>query len=138
MSSSFYPAFSLSGDYTVLGEFTLNSKSYSCQQKIQVRAPGIRAEACWDTEGQSVDLDLHMAQVTYGATCANNGWNATCANQDCYFANCKSGSPNWFPPNPSTSACQGWGSKTTGACNNPRLESRPHLVLHRPDESERV
>ncbi len=122
VTSSFYPAFSLSGDYSVEGEFDLNGQHYSCQQKIQVRAPGIRAEACWDTEGQSVDLDLHMAQVTYGASCAKKGWNGTCANQDCYFANCKSASPNWFPPNPSTAVCQGWGSKTTGACNNPRLD----------------
>jgi hypothetical protein len=122
VTSSFYPAFSLSGDYSVQGEFYLNGQYYSCEQKIQVRAPGIRAEACWDTEGQGVDLDLHMAQVTFGASCVDKGWNDTCTNQDCYFSNCSGESPSWFPTNPSTAVCQGWGSKTTGPCFNPRLD----------------
>lgn len=123
VTSWIYPAFSLSGDYRVQGEFELDGQHYSCEQKIQVRAPGLRAEACWDTEGQSVDLDLHMAQVTFGNTCAHKGWSGACLDQDCYYANCKgSSSPSWYPPNPSTSACQGWGSKATGTCFNPRLD----------------
>jgi hypothetical protein len=123
VTSSVYPAFSLSGDYLIQGEFELNGQQYSCQQKIQVRAPGIRAEACWDTVGPSIDLDLHMAQVTYANTCPDTGWTSTCPKQDCYYGNCKGGSsPGWYPPNASTSACQGWGSKTTGTCFNPRLD----------------
>ncbi len=125
VTNAVYPAFSLSGDYIVQGEFDLNGKHYSCQQKIQARAPGIRAELCWDTQSSSssVDLDLHMAQVTYGNQCANKGWSGECSNQDCYYANCKGGSsPKWFAANPDSSVCQGWGSKTTGTCFNPRLD----------------
>lgn len=122
LTSSFYPAFSLSGDYKVQGEFDLNGKHYSCQQKIQVRAPGLRVEACWDTEINGVDLDLHVAQLTTGASCAQKGWSGTCSEQDCYYGNCKSSSPNWYPPTAATSVCQGWGSQTKGACNNPRLD----------------
>jgi hypothetical protein len=123
VTSSIYPAFSLSGDYRVQGEFDLNGKHYSCQQKIQVRAPGIRVESCWDTEPQGVDLDLHVAQLTAGASCPQKGWSGTCSNQDCYYSNCKTDSPDWYPPTPSLAACQGWGSRTTGSsCNNPRLD----------------
>jgi hypothetical protein len=127
VTSSIYPAFSLSGDYRVQGEFDVNGQHFSCEQKIKVRAPGIRAELCWNTEGQASgggpDIDLHMAQVTYGASCMNKGWSDQCSNQDCYYANCKgSSSPNWYPANPSTAACQGWGSKATSTCLNPRLD----------------
>lgn len=123
-----YPAFSLSGDYLVEGEFDLNGRHYSCQQKVAVRAPGIRAELCWDTQGPSsskVDLDLHMAQITYANQCPSRGWDSTCPGQDCYYGNCKDGSSSkatWFPANPDPTVCQGWGSKTTGTCANPRLD----------------
>jgi len=123
VTSSFYPAFSLSGDYIVQSDFDLYGQHYSCSQKIQVRAPGIRAEACWDTVG-NVDIDLHMAKLDH-ATCAQKGWSDTCAQQDCYYANCKSASfgskPNWFADSPSSS-CVGWGSAASGACGNPRLD----------------
>lgn len=123
VTSSIYPAFSLSGDYLVQGEFDLNGQHYACQQKVNVRAPGIRAEACWDTEGQGVDLDLHLAQLTWGNTCTDRGWSGVCQGQDCYYSNCKgSDSPKWYSANPDTAVCQGWGSKTTGVCNNPRLD----------------
>ena len=138
VTSSVYPAFSLSGDYLIEGEFDLNGKHYSCQQKIQVRAPGIRAELCWDTQNSSsngsVDLDLHMAQVTYGNQCANKGWTDECTGQDCYYGNCKTGSsPKWFPANPDSSVCQGWGSATTGTCFNPRLDR--DLITCTPSET---
>jgi hypothetical protein len=121
VTSSFYPAFSLSGDYVVTGEFDLFGKHYACSQKIQVRAPGLRAEACWDTEQDGVDLDLHVARVD-GFTCAKKGWSDTCKNQDCYYSSCVNGSsPGWFPSSPN-SACHGWGSQTTGTCFNPRLD----------------
>lgn len=123
-----YPAFSLSGDYILEGEFELYGQTHSCTVKIQVRAPGIRAEACWDTMGgfgMGVDLDLHVAKLN-GMTCPQKqGWSGTCAKQDCYYANCKgtgSSNPNWFPPSPA-SACSGWGSANSGtSCGNPRLD----------------
>ena len=122
VTSSFYPAFSLSGDYLLQGEFDLYGEHVSCQQKIKVRAPGIRAEACWDTEGAGVDLDLHMSKVDGFQTCPDKGWSGTCANQDCYYSSCTSGKfPAWYPNSPA-SACEGWGSQTTGGCGNPRLD----------------
>lgn len=124
VSSTIYPAFSLSGDYQLQGEFDLNGEHFSCQQKIHVRAPGIRAEACWDTEGQAVDLDLHMAKLSTVGGCAQSGWSRTCEAQDCYYGNCKgtANSPNWYPANTDASVCHGWGSKTLTDCLNPRLD----------------
>lgn len=134
LTSSFFPAFSLSGDYLVTGEFDLRGQHYACTQKIEVRAPGLRAEACWDTVSAGVDLDLHMAKVsgTYG--CTRKGWADTCEdasstslNEDCYYGNCTSGGfgggsgPNWYPP-ATTNTCIGWGSKASGNCYNPRLD----------------
>ena len=128
VTSSFYPAFSLSGDYLLQGEFDLFGEHVSCQQKIQVRAPGIRAEACWDTENSDssnhADIDLHMAKVNAFPGCAKKGWVNTCAAEDCFYANCKgtsSGNPNWYPAS-AASACVGWGSAATGSCGNPRLD----------------
>ncbi len=122
IGSAFYPAFSLSGDYLLQGEFDLFGKHYSCSQRIEVRAPGIRAEACWDTEGQGVDLDLHVARVDGFASCASKGWLDTCPNQDCYYSTCYGNkSPAWFGAS-QASACQGWGSQASGACSNPRLD----------------
>jgi hypothetical protein len=97
-----FPAFGLSGDYIVQGEFDLDGKTYSCTQKVQVRAPGIRAELCWDTVGNR-DIDLHFARLQ-GNTCTTRGWTTTCMNtngsiQDCYYA--------------SSSSCPN-GSTTTG------------------------
>jgi hypothetical protein len=123
VTTSFYPAFSLSGDYLLEGEFDLFGKHYSCEQKIEVRAPGIRAEACWDTEPQGIDLDLHVARVDGFSTCPKKGWSGTCINQDCYYSTCIDGSsPQWFTSTPQSSACQGWGSQTQGTCYNPRLD----------------
>src|SRR6185295_15935362 len=108
------------------GEFDLYGEHHSCLQKIQVRAPGIRAEACWDTENTGdVDLDLHMGNLGYG-TCPQQGWATTCPRQDCYYADCKSGSsgkPAWYSATTPASACVGWGSAASGGnCGNPRLD----------------
>jgi hypothetical protein len=131
-----YPAFALSGDYLLQGEFTLNGVTQVCTQKVQVRAPGIRAELCWDTVG-AIDLDLHFARLQ-GNTCASNGWNATCqtttpvSTQDCDYtptSGCRAASanpPNWGYTNSPDSACIGWGSarqlSSTQRCTNPRLD----------------
>lgn len=115
-----YPAFSLSGDYIVQGEFDYGTAHYSCTQKVQVRAPGIRAELCWDSVGKD-DVDLHLARLQ-GTTCSTHGWNRVCSadgGDDCYYANTR---PDWgYPPSPDA-ACKGWGSKQTSTCNNPRLD----------------
>jgi hypothetical protein len=131
-----FPAFGLSGDYIVQGEFTLDGTTYSCSQKVQVRAPGIRAELCWDTVGgsnstQGNDIDLHFARLQ-GVTCTTRGWNTLCANsgggvQDCYWAGASgctnnNANPQWGYANSATSACQGWSSRRTAACTNPRLD----------------
>lgn len=137
-----YPAFGLSGDYVVQGEFDLNGQHYVCTQKVEVRAPGIRAELCWDTVGSFTggnDIDLHLARAQ-GLTCANPGWSTTCSQgtgtsqsyADCWYnssSGCRdysSHGPNWGYSNSPDSACQGWASarSATGTqkCTNPRLD----------------
>lgn len=129
-----FPAFGLSGDYVVQGEFTLDGKAYVCTQKVEVRAPGIRAELCWDTVGNAStegnDIDLHFARLQ-GNTCAAQGWSNTCLNnngstQDCHYwsgSGCPNGgNPQWGYSDSPNSACQGWGSKRNTACRNPRLD----------------
>ncbi|MGV3621411.1 MAG: hypothetical protein ACO1OB_11375 [Archangium sp.] len=130
-----FPAFGLSGDYVVQGEFTLDGKSYACTQKIQVRAPGVRAELCWDTVGglngtDGNDIDLHFARLQ-GMTCANQGWVTTCVNsdnstQDCHYlgtSGCASGGdPKWGYTASPASSCLGWSSKRSVNCANPRLD----------------
>ena len=119
-----YPAFSLSGDYILDMEVSVRGQKYTCSSKIEVRAPGLRAEACWDTMG-SVDVDLHMVKVGgFASVCPVSGWSGECDDQDCYFANCKSSSSmtRWAADTAATN-CVGWGSAATGAtCKNPRLD----------------
>ena len=119
-----YPAFSLSGDYILDMEVSVQGRPYKCSSKIEVRAPGLRAEACWDTMG-GTDVDLHMVKVDgFSAQCPVLGWSDQCSSQDCYFANCKSSGSmtRWASDTPATN-CVGWGSAATGsACKNPRLD----------------
>ncbi|MEB2314035.1 MAG: hypothetical protein OZ921_09245 [Sorangiineae bacterium] len=129
-----YPAFALSGDYLVKGEFDLSGKHYACTVKVQVRAPGIRAELCWSPMPN--DLDLHFARLQGATGCTGpHGWFESCkasaGSDDCYY-NSTTGctgveNPGWgyaTSPNP---ACKGWGSTrvglASGACVNPRLDS---------------
>lgn len=112
-----YPAFGLSGDYLVQGEFDYQGLHYACTQKVQVRAPGVRAELCWDVVGDD-DVDLRFARLQ-GVTCSEYGWDGTCSGQDCYYA---AKAPNWGYAASPDSACKGWSSKQTGTCNNPRLD----------------
>ncbi len=121
-----FTAFGLSGDYVVQGEFTLDGERFSCTQKVEVRAPGIRAELCWDAVGDN-DIDLHFARLQ-GTTCTTQGWDTTCPKQDCYYnadvAGCNgAGSPDWGYADSANSACQGWSSRRGGfPCRNPRLD----------------
>jgi hypothetical protein len=128
--SSIYPAFSLSGDYSMKTEWDLKGKHYSCLEKIQVRAPGLRAEACWDTEGSGIDLDLHVAKVNGFPSCmTSHGWSdLSCQSEDCYYNNCYTPMgtfPSWGYSSSSSSACTGWGSEAgqqVVTCGNPRLD----------------
>lgn len=136
VNSVIYPAFSLSGDYVVEGEFDWGGKHYDCSQKIQVRAPGLRTELCWsnmDSGGNHADVDLHLGMTsgipTAGAFACptNRGWSGTCSSpteEDCYYADCKNDtSTTWYAATAGASNCVGWGSNTTGTnCNNPRLD----------------
>jgi hypothetical protein len=121
-----YPAFGLSGDYVVQGEFTLNGQQYTCTQRVEVRAPGIRAELCWDNPQGNRDVDLHFARLTGTIPCATTqGFLDSCPSngigQDCHYATCNN-EMNWgYAVSPNT-ACKGWSSKRGGACNNPRLD----------------
>jgi hypothetical protein len=126
-----FPAFGLSGDYIVQGEFTLNGQQFVCTQKVQVRAPGVRAELCWDSVGGN-DIDLHFARLQ-GISCGNQGWDTTCSQkQDCYYhpnSGCVSNSlsaPGWGYTNSTDPACLGWSSKRDSnglqKCTNPRLD----------------
>ena len=127
-----HPAFGLSGDYVVQGEFTLDGVRMSCTQKVEVRAPGIRAELCWDSVRDN-DIDLHFARLQ-GISCTTQGWSNTCTRQDCFYApisGCSgNNSPNWGYVNSADSACQGWSSKRAFACTNPRLD-RDNVVCDR-------
>ncbi|MEP6655151.1 MAG: hypothetical protein ABJA82_17435 [Myxococcales bacterium] len=124
-----YPAFSLSGDYLVKGEWDDPTGHHSCTVKVQVRSPGLRVELCWNK--MPVDLDLHLARLQSPKTCTH-GWFQTCSDgadrDDCYYdSDCQRG----FMPNPSpwgyarspAASCQGWGSsRIVGTCDNPRLD----------------
>lgn len=113
-----FPAFSLSGDYTVEGDFFLNGEPKSCKLKVQVRAPGLRAETCWDTVGNN-DVDLHFARLQNGGG-NPHGWCETgSGNDDCYYLDTK---PSWGYAASADDACVGWGSKGSAPCNNPRLD----------------
>ena len=142
-----YPAFALSGDYLAKGMFIVAGQLRECTVRVQVRAPGLRAEACWTDMGAlgGNDVDLHVARLQ-GATCTGkgHGWFATCRGvvsaetsapaddlgDDCYYVS-TTGCTN-FATNPSswgyarsaTGVCHGWGSNRSAAagCDNPRLD----------------
>jgi hypothetical protein len=128
-----YPAFGLSGDYIVQGEFDLSGQHYVCTQKVEVRAPGIRAELCW-YKAQDNDIDLHFARLQ-GTSCTTHGWEDACpvgqTYEDCWYldtSGCRDTSsvpPGWGYADSPTSACIGWSSKRqpgTQGCTNPRLD----------------
>ena len=112
------------GDYLLQAQWMLNGTQYACSVKVQVRAPGIRAEGCWSTEGDNDDLDLHMAKINGFNECETaHGWSdlpaaCTTADEDCYYGNCYSGDgdtiTSWGYPNSPPAACNGWGSQAAG------------------------
>ena len=135
VTSSVYPAFSLSGDYVLQASWTLDGTNYTCTVQVQVRAPGLRAEACWDTEKNGDDLDLHMAKINgFETNCAtSHAWSdiaCASAEEDCFYSDCYAGlgsadtvTSHWGFTTSPIANCKGWGSQTTGAaCGNPRLD----------------
>ncbi len=129
-----FPAFSLSGDYVVTGRFNLQGEAYECTVKVQVRAPGIRAELCWDHVGNegANDVDLHFARMQGNDSCSEHGWFLTCGqtphSDDCYYNNSsgctRSEGPGWGYADSHNEACHGWGSlrNPSHGCSNPRLD----------------
>jgi hypothetical protein len=123
-----YPAFGLSGDYLVKGEWDGTDGHHSCTVKVQVRSPGIRVELCWAP--MPSDVDLHFARLQNARKCTH-GWFDTCSpdenSDDCYFGNeCQSGFTNdpsaWGYARSAPAACHGWSSSHTVDCDNPRLD----------------
>jgi hypothetical protein len=123
-----YPAFGLSGDYLVKGEWDSPDGHHACTVKVQVRSPGIRVELCWAP--MPTDVDLHFARLQNNKKC-QHGWFNTCDpgedSDDCYFGNdCSSGfltSPSaWGYPRSPDPACHGWSSSRSFDCDNPRLD----------------
>jgi len=119
----------LSGDYLIQGEFDLDSKHYTCVQKVAVRAAGLRAEMCWDTKGNT-DVDLHVARLQ-GVTCATRAGTAP-AIQDWGAA---SRTPTTRRPShclgystSAASACNGWGSKRPACATTPSGHRQHHLL----------
>jgi hypothetical protein len=113
----------------VKGEWDSPDGHHSCTVKVQVRSPGIRVELCWD--GMPQDVDLHFARLQRPTNCTH-GWFETCTDDenrdDCYYNNnsgCRgfatNPSPWGYARSPDT-ACHGWSSSRTAACDNPRLD----------------
>jgi hypothetical protein len=122
-----YPAFGLSGDYLVKGEWDGPDGHHACTVKVQVRSPGIRVELCWAP--MPYDVDLHFARLQNPKRCTH-GWFDTCTDQedgdDCYYNNeCTgfAGNPSaWGYARSPDSACHGWSSSRLNDCDNPRLD----------------
>jgi hypothetical protein len=121
----------LSGDYTVRVEMTLpGGDVIFCEFIVHVRGPGLRAELCWDTDGQA-DIDLHVHRP-------DDTGNWFTEPSDCYYADCKGQSyadmfgflehTEWGAQyeNSPLADCVGgpdgadW--QMFGACHNPRLD----------------
>ncbi len=116
------PAFALSGDYVVQGQFEFEGQIYSCSQRVKVRAPGVRVELCWQIDREGLDVDLHFARLQ-GTTCTTHGWGDVCRSGACDY---RQTSPIWGYAPSDTRACTGWAARgltrPDGGCNNPRLD----------------
>ncbi len=121
--------FTLSGAYQITLEINTQKGLLRCTWIVNVRAPGVRVELCWDktgpvsaTNGDAVDLDLHL-----GTPQVTTSWSSP---GDCYWDTCRGAStPAWSYPNTWTlSDCTGPSAQNypaysvTGYCPNPRLD----------------
>lgn len=144
-----WPAFSLSGDYLVTGEFDLGGVHRSCTVQVRVRTPGLRVEMCWDMAASAqnglttTDLDLHFARLQGTQCTAKHGWFNTCgdapSSDDCHYrceSGCRTGNkgycvgkaappPGWGYVESPNDNCHGWGSQREAGqtCDNPRLDA---------------
>ncbi|MCC6645263.1 MAG: hypothetical protein IT374_06815, partial [Polyangiaceae bacterium] len=144
-----WPAFSLSGDYQVTGEFDLGGVHRSCTVQVRVRTPGLRVEMCWDMAASAqnglttTDLDLHVARLQGTQCTAKHGWFDTCgqapSSDDCNYrceSGCRTGNkgycvgkpapaPGWGYVESPNDNCHGWGSlrEAGQTCDNPRLDA---------------
>ncbi|MBW2277623.1 MAG: hypothetical protein JRF63_09045, partial [Deltaproteobacteria bacterium] len=96
----------LSGTYELTLIVETSDGPLSCTFQIQVLAPGLRVELCWDTTGVS-DLDAHLGKL--GTT---NAWfSTTSSTADCHYSNCKV-----------TGNDVEWGYPDVDGYPNPRLD----------------
>jgi hypothetical protein len=133
----------LSGDYTVRVVMTLpDGSTQECEFIVHVGGPGLRVEACWDTDGMvDIDLHVHRPDSTTPWLCSDT----TCSNfntDDCNFANCTSsawsffGTPaDWGYPQSPLAECEdadsGWS--LVGFCANPRLDIDNIFTVGKPE-----
>lgn len=108
----------LSGDYTVTLTMTFpGGRTLSCTFIVPVRAPGFRAELCWDTTGRDdVDFWVHDPRNT-------NPWIVGLANGNntCGYWNCRNRDAlNWGYAPTAGGACR--EPDAMGRCNSPRLD----------------
>lgn len=122
--------FTLSGDYRVTMTAVLEDGTEQvCSWIVNVVAPGVRVELCWDNTGpvsqDIVDVDLHLGRAgTTGMWFDSN---------DCYFGNCTGvlGNiqlpgirPTWGYADSPIDNCTGPGAQGgfSDVCPNPRLD----------------
>ncbi len=120
----------LSGDYTVTVTIDTPDGLKTCTFVIHVRAPGLRAELCWDTSGNT-DLDLHLHKP--GSTSVWFGVDWSHINpDDCFYQTCDAAAffsgavkANWGYASTALPLCEGepdgaiWAM--VGSCHDPRL-----------------
>jgi hypothetical protein len=126
--------FTLSGSYTVeLSVTTRDGAELRCSFVVQVRAPGLRVELCWDKTGPSahragdaVDLDLHLAKHASTERFETP--------TDCYWQTCRGENGLWgYPNTTSLDTCTGAAAQNfqtysaLGFCPNPRLDADNRL-----------
>lgn len=98
----------VSGDYLVQVQMVDDKgATVGCSWIVSAQGAGLRVELTWDTY-TFVDMDLHLLRDVPGAR--------FCTSDDCYYANCRSSSPNWGYPDSPSSACP------RNRCPNPRLD----------------
>lgn len=109
----------LSGDYTVTLTITrADGTTLECTFIIPIRAPGFRAELCWNTTGSDdVDFWVHRPRNT-------NPWvsGGTNTGDNCAYNNCRNNglrSINWGYAATPGMDCR---EPAAGGCNNPRLD----------------
>lgn len=111
---SFNPT--LSGDYTVTLTVTqTDGTTFECTFLVRIRAPGFRAELCWDRSGMT-DLDFWVHDPRN-----QNAWGQYGNPDTCAYYNCRNAAAlNWGYPATAGGACR---EPAPGAvCNNPRLD----------------